>query len=496
MAAGDPLALGRLLRSRRARLVSGKAGRPARSPGQGRRGRPAWLILAGLTLALLAAACSSANPSALPAASSTAVAKAVAPPDTQAGAQLRWLIAATAHLPMSDAQVRAHFDAAFLAQVSPTALNQALQGVSGVKLVSIQVSQPSTLVAIVSLTGPVPRAQVALATDGRGLISGLRIGPVTRIPAAPTTWAGVDAALRSLAPQVRLLVANVTHGSCQPVHSIDPATPAPLGSAFKLYVLDALGRAVASGKVGWNQELTVTAHLKSLPSGVLQAEPDGTRVRVQNAAAKMISISDNTAANLLIGLVGRPAVEAALTATGMADPARDEPFLTTRELFVLKLDHWPALANRYLAASQAGRRALLATTVDRAPLPSVAALQAWTTPRDINTLEWFASADDICHVYTSLAALNRRPGLSPIGQILSINDGGLRLNRAQWASTWFKGGSEPGVLTLTYLATTRTGHTYVVAVLAENPSRLIDQATADPTVLSAIKGAFTLAARG
>jgi beta-lactamase class A len=462
-----------------------------------RRGRPAWPFLGWLTVAaaLLAVACSSAKPPATPTAPA-GVSEAVALPHTPAGAQLRWLIAATAHLPMSDAQVRAHFDAAFLAQVSPTALNQALQGASGVRLVSIQVSQPSALVAIVSLAGPVPRAQVALATDGRGLISGLRIGPVTRIPPAPTTWAGVDAALRAVAPQVRLLVANVTSGSCQPVHSIDPATPAPLGSAFKLYVLDALGNAVAAGKAGWNQQLTITAAVKSLPSGVLQAEPDGTRVSVRDAAAKMISISDNTAANMLIGLVGRPAVEAALTTTGMADPARDQPFLTTRELFILKLDHWPSLANRYLAASEAGRRALLATTVDRAPLPPVAAVRAWTTPRDINGLEWFASADDICRVYTSLAALARHPGLAPIGQVLSLNGGGLQLSPAQWKTTWFKGGSEPGVLTLTYLATTRTGQSYVVAVLAENPSQPIDQATATPAMLSAVRGAFTLAVRG
>ena len=80
----------------------------------------------------------------------------------------------------------------------------------------------------------------------------------------PATWAGVDAALRSVAPGIRLLVADVTDGSCRPVHSIDPDTPAPLGSAFKLYVLDALGKAVAAGKVRWDQPLTVTAQVKGL----------------------------------------------------------------------------------------------------------------------------------------------------------------------------------------------------------------------------------------
>ena len=263
-------------------------------------------------------------------------------------------------------------------------------------------------------------------------------------PKAPTTWAGVDAAIRSAAPQVRLLVAEVTHGSCRPVHSIDPGTAAPLGSAFKLYVLDALATAVAAGKVSWTQPLTVTARLKSLPSGQLQTDPDGTKVSVQDAAAKMISISDNTAADMLINLLGRPAVEAALTTAGMADPARDQPFLTTRELFTLKLDDWPTLADRYLAASQAGRRALLASVVDRAPLPALATAAGWTTPRDINTIEWFASADDMCHVYASLAALARRPGLSPVADVLQINDGGLGLNPAQWKTTWFKGGIRTG----------------------------------------------------
>ena len=46
-------------------------------------------------------------------------AKAVSPRGTPAGVQLRWLIAAAADLPISGAQVRAHFDAAFLAQASP-----------------------------------------------------------------------------------------------------------------------------------------------------------------------------------------------------------------------------------------------------------------------------------------------------------------------------------------------------------------------------------------
>ena len=294
----------------------------------------------------------------LPSSSATASLSAALPDaGTPAGAQLAWLLTATAQLPIGAAELRRHFDASFLAQIGPAKINQAFRAVGALEVASVDISQPRKFTAIVG-TGA-GRLQMTLTVDARGLISSLGFGPV--IPPAPTTWAGVDAALRSAAPQVRLLAAKVTNGSCQPVHSIDPSTPAPLGSAFKLYVLDALATAIAAGKVSWTQPLTVTAQLKSLPSGQLQNDPDGTKVSVQDAAAKMISMSDNTAADMLINLVGRPAVEAALTTAGMADPARDQPFLTTREMFTLKLDHWPALADRYIAASPAGRRALLAT---------------------------------------------------------------------------------------------------------------------------------------
>jgi beta-lactamase class A len=462
--------------------------------------RFAVVVLSCLLADPVLAACSSSGAGGVSPCPSPAASSSAALPDTPAGGQARWLIAAMAHLPIGATAVRAHFDANFLAHASPAMINQILQGVGGVTLVSSRaVRQPGTsqcltdgLAVTVSTAGQ-ERFQVTLLVDSSGLIGGLGVSPVTT--PAPTTWAGVDADIRSVAPQVHLLVADVTSGSCQPVHRIDPGTPAPLGSAFKLYVLDALAMAIASGTVSWTQPLTVTAQLKSLPSGVLQAEPEGSKVSVQEAATKMISISDNTAADMLINLLGRPAVEAALSTAGMADPSRDLPFLTTRELFTLKLDQWPTLAQRYLAASQASRRALLANFVDRAPLPAASAATAWTAPRDIDSIQWFASANDICHVYASLAALARRPGLSPVAHVLEINDGGLGLNRAQWKTTWYKGGSEPGVLALTYMATTRTGHSYVVAVLADNPSAPINPLTADPAMLSAIKGAFTLAAQ-
>jgi beta-lactamase class A len=446
-------------------------------------------VAAGITAA--AAACSSTAPKPLaPAASPTAASF----PDSPAGNQARWLFGAVTHLPIPVAAVQAHFDNGFLAKVGPSELNEVFESAGTLRLDAITLSTPGELVMTVTANGQT-QLNVTMAVDSEGLISGLLLQPA--LPPAPTTWAGVESQIRSVAPQVRMLVAAVSGGTCQPIQAIDATTPAPLGSAFKLYVLDALARAVAAGKVTWGQELTITSQLKSLPSGVLQNQPDGTRVTVRQAAADMISISDNTAAGMLITLLGRPAVEAAASSSGMADPSRDVPFLTPRELFVLKLDDWPQLAGRYLALDAAGRQALLSGTVDRVPYSTLTALNAaaWTAPRDIDSLEWFASPADICRVYASLATLARQPGLSPVASVLEINNGDMSLDPNQWRSVWYKGGSEPGVLTLNYLATTRDGRSYVVSVLAENPAASIQETAAELTLISAIKGAFELAAQ-
>jgi beta-lactamase class A len=458
--------------------------------------RTAALALAAAAVTAAAAACSGAAPKSSTPSTSTspatsATAGAVSLPSSPVGVQARWFLGAVAHLPIPVAQVTAHFDQTFRTAVPPSQLNAGLAQVKSIRLDSVTTATPSALIMIVTANGAT-MIKVSIAVDSSGLISGLLLQPDTTVP-VPTSWVGVDRQVRSVAPQARLLVASVSGDTCRPVQAIGATTAAPLGSAFKLYVLDALARAIAAGKISWNQQLTITSQVKSLPSGELQNEPDGTRLTVRQVAADMISLSDNTAADMLITLLGPSAVEAAAVSTGMADPGRDVPFLTTRELFVLKLDDWPRLANRYLALDTAGRTALLAGTIDRVPLSTLSAV-SWTEPRDIDSLEWFATPTDICHVYASLAALAAQPKLAPVASILQINNGGLGLDPTQWRSVWFKGGSEPGVLTLNYLATTSAGKEYLVSVLTENPTAAIPETSAALTLLSAIKGAFQLAA--
>ena len=98
--------------------------------------------------------------------------------------------------------------------------------------------------------------------------------------------------------------------------------------------------------------------------------------------------------------------------------------------------------------SDAEQRAYLARTVAKVPLSEIT---AWAEPRDLDTIEWFASPTGICRTYAGLAKL----GDKRVGEAMSAHGRRARAGPGDWPSVWFKGGSEAGVLDLSYLARTR-----------------------------------------
>ena len=285
--------------------------------------------------------------------------------------------------------------------------------------------------------------------------------------------------------------AQSSFAACQVVNSIAPATPRPLGSMFKLYVLAALANEVKSGRLSWDQEVALTSSLRSLPSGVEQIEPAGTRFTVSQLAQLMISSSDNTAADQLSALVGRSSLEDQV-ATTSADASLDLPFLRTRELFVLKYADYPHYANAYLALPVAARTAYLDNIVDQVPLSDVDINAASTgSPRAISSIEWFASPTDICDLYSQLYSYASSPSSAPVPTALSYNNGGIALAPSKWPLVWFKGGSEQGVLTLGYLARRADGKVVVVVLQLANPGKALANSVA-ATALADVQAAFGL----
>ncbi len=294
-------------------------------------------------------------------------------------------------------------------------------------------------------------------------------------PSGPSTaraWARIDRDLAAMGPEVGLLAARVSPGGeCVPIHVVAPSTARPTASQFKLFVLGALANQIAVGRISWNQTLTVQDAVRSLGNGPgsLQLAPAGSTVSVEDAATKMIAISDNTAADMLIGLVGRDAVEAQ-TRRWSAHASADEPFLTTREMFLLHYD--AGLGDRYLATPRPQREAFLTSSVDPLPLGAIASGFS-TDPRYVDEIEWFASPRDICRAFAGLQRLSQRPSSAPLATVLSREDFGIALDPSTWSSVWFKGGSEPGVLTLGWLATNRHRETFVVEAMVTNPDAVL-----------------------
>jgi beta-lactamase class A len=407
-----------------------------------------------------------------------------------AAAQLSWVLDASAHPAVPAAQLRAHLAAQFLATVGgPAAFDAVLAKVGHLSLRHLLVSRPDAVAAVVnSSTGA--GYLVRLSVDRTGLVNGLllSLAPARDTP-QPTSWAELDRDLAGLGATVSFVAAEVEPGGgCRPAHGLDANAPRPLGSAFKLYVLGALGQAVAEHRAAWNEPLPIHDDWKSLPSGNLQLRPAGTELPLTTYADHMISISDNTAADHLIHRLGRAAVERQLTLFGARQPQLDIPFLTTKAMFELKTNGYPLGADAYLALPASARAAAL-TTVEELPLPHLTAV--WTHPEDIDTIEWFASPMDICRAFAGLQRLDQ----PQIGHALGINDAGM-LDRSQFPVVWFKGGSEPGVLTLNFLARSTAGRTFVTSVLVSDPAVALPEDSVALSLTPVIRGAFALLNNG
>jgi Beta-lactamase enzyme family/ORF 12 gene product N-terminal len=454
------------------------------------------LAIGGAAAVAAAVGLSGAPVMAVPAATSVSEPSlAWALPHFAVGRQVGWLLSAAPKAPLPVKEIKRHFDKAFLAQVSPAQINKAFGQFPSRgpwRLVTLDAGTARNLLVISAIAGT-KRLGAEIETDPHGLIGAALLSAEPALPRGPTSWSALDKAARKLAPDVGFEAATVgVGGRCDPLNTLAPSTARPLGSMFKLYVLGAVADAVSRGRISWHTKVALTARLRSIPSGSLQIEPLGTRYTVAQLAKLMISSSDNTAADELAALVGRSAVEAQVRLTSR-HASLNVPFLRVRELAALKFDHYPHYAKTYLADSPAARLSYLRTVVDRLPLsviePTTADLRH---PRDIDTIEWFASPSDLCAQFARLYGDAGRPGLASVSAALSINDGGIELPRAAWPLVWFKGGSETGVLTLGYLARSADGKAVVVVLELSDPSQAIPS-SATLTALSIMHAGFSLA---
>ncbi len=419
----------------------------------------------------------------------------VALPINSVGRQMAWVIATMngPKLP-SDAELIARFAPAFLAAIPPDQIRSVFTQLASTKpyrVTAISVHEAAALaVEVVDSAG----SKVGIAMQlSQGRIAGLQAQPVSATP-RPTNWTGVRDALAKVGTNQGLLAAEVRgDGTLTPIAEVNADRTQPIGSTFKLYVLGALAQAVSNGDARWKEPLRVVSRYKSLPSGRLQDAPAGRTLPLQEFATRMISESDNTATDHLIARLGHRAIERSMVAMGNANASRNVPLLTTRNLFQLKATAKPSpLLATYAKAGEAERRQILQRLdVDPQPLRvGRNGTTIWSAPRAVDRVEWFASPSDLARAQVYLARQGRQPALAAVSAVLSKNPG-VPLDRSKWPHVAFKGGSEPGVVAVSWYLVRADGRAFVLALSASDTKKPVSE----DGIVTAAQGAVDILAR-
>lgn len=419
-------------------------------------------------------------------------------PDSSAGQQLAWLFAViNGEEPMPEPEAMAErFAPSFLEAVPPESLIQTLDQMKAafapIQLIELVDPQTDQLLNAVFEASDGTKLTITISVEAVEpfLIDGLLFAPyeqeARQLPVF-ASWAEFEAAIATENGAIGIGASQLVDDELEAVHQSNPDTVFAIGSVFKLYVLAAVADAIESGELAWETEIELTDELLSFPTGITQDEPIGTMVDVKTLATRMISISDNTATDMLMHAVGRDRVEAALETLGNSVQERNRPFLTTREMFLIKLGD-EARRDEFAAAGEDARRELLDNIADES-LPPLNEVVAWSDPLEIDTIEWFATMPDVERAQAWLYQAATRPGLEPIESVMTTNPG-VPFDPDVWTSVAFKGGSEPGVMSLSWLLQRADGERFTFAVTINDPSAGLEETT----IAMAAAGAFGLLA--
>ncbi len=301
------------------------------------------------------------------------------------------------------------------------------------------------------------------------LVAGLNFGTPIKDVATLDELMHVFSALPG---HVSVLAARLDGSVVTPIAAVDTAEALGIGSAFKLYILAELIHQIESGARHWSDVVPIDSASRSLPSGVLHSWPIGAPVTIETLAILMISQSDNTAADHLLHLLGREQVENQQHVVGNTHFARNVPFLTTREMFALKTPANAALAARYRAGPTTVRRDVLAEIAHHSYADVAPDFSAG--PVAIDSVEWFASASDLARTMLWIRDHTATGAAAAARDVLEVNPG-LNWPAGSWPYVGFKGGSEPGVLDLTFLLRRADGQWFVLTSTWNNPTKAVDE---------------------
>ncbi len=262
------------------------------------------------------------------------------------------------------------------------------------------------------------------------------------------------------------------YGEIQTIAEKNAAQQFATGSVFKLYILAQLASEIEAGERKWSDMVPLTH--RSFSSAKTKDIAPNTLVSLKDLAAWMISVSDNGATDTLLHLLGRTKVEQKLALIGHSAPNKILPFLSTVEAFALKAPGNKKMRNRFLRASEKKQRALLRTDAKMLQYDKID-LNTFKPgiPMYIDSIEWFANANDLARIMDNL----RRGGSQQALDIMAINPGVSPASAKKWDYLGYKGGSEVGVISMSFLGKTKEGQWKVISGSWNDTTKAVDETT-------------------
>lgn len=284
-----------------------------------------------------------------------------------------------------------------------------------------------------------------MALDAEGRVAGLQfLAPTPRLGSLDEAMA----TFQQLPGEISVLVLR----DGEEIAGLNAENSLAVASAFKLAVLAALQEQIEAGEHTWEEVVSLQPEWKSLPYSLLKDWPDGSPLTLHTLAALMISISDNTATDGLIHILGRETVE--------AYTPDNQPLLTTLEASKLKALENSELRERYQNGSEAERRQVIAALNDL----TVPAVQNLSTEPTLE-VGWHFTTRDLCRLLAQVEALD----------LMTIEAGPGVANQEKWRRVAYKGGSELGALNLTTWLEGDNNDSYCVSATLNDPDAPIDQ---------------------
>src|SRR5919112_2869900 len=135
--------------------------------------------------------------------------------------------------------------------------------------------------------------------------------------AAAAAWLDrrVRAEVNGFSGTVSLYAKNLDTGA---EYSLNGDEPVRTASTIKVAVMVEAFARVAEGRAKWTDELVLDKSVRYAGSGVLQELTDGLRLTLRDAVTLMMTVSDNTATNMVLGHLSTDAVNARMQSLGLS----------------------------------------------------------------------------------------------------------------------------------------------------------------------------------